>query len=87
METTLDRFGRIVIPKRVRDDLGLHAGSVLEIDEGEDRIVLRARSEEPDLVREDGVLVYAGEPVDDLEQAVEAQRRSRSRGVAAWRRR
>ena len=87
METTLDRFGRIVIPKRVRDDLGLHAGSVLEIDEGEDRIVLRARSEEPDLVREDGVLVYAGEPVDDLEQAVEAQRRSRSRGVAAWGRR
>lgn len=87
METTLDRFGRIVIPKRVRDDLGLHAGSVLEIDEGEGRIVLRARREEPDLVREDGVLVYAGEPVDDLEQAVEAQRRSRSRGVAAWGRR
>jgi len=28
METTLDKFGRIVIPKRVRDDLGLKPGAV-----------------------------------------------------------
>ena len=27
METTLDKFGRIVIPKRVRDDLDLKPGS------------------------------------------------------------
>lgn len=85
MEATLDRFGRIVIPKRVRDDLGLHAGSVLEIDDADDRIVLRVRREEPDLVREDGVLVYTGEAVGDIEEAIEAQRRKRSREVAAWR--
>lgn len=85
METTLDRFGRIVIPKRVRDDLGLRAGSVLEIDDSDDRIVLRVRREEPDLVQEDGVLVYTGEPVGDIEEAVENQRRRRSRDVAAWR--
>ena len=84
METTLDRFGRIVIPKPVREGLGLRAGSVLEIEEREDRIVLSVRREEPDLVREDGVLVYTGEAVGDLEEAVEAQRRSRSRDVAAW---
>lgn len=84
METTLDRFGRIVIPKRVRDDLGLHPGSVLEIDDVDDRIVLRVRREEPDLVREDGVLVYTGGAVGDIEEVVEAQRRRRSRDVAAW---
>lgn len=85
METTIDRFGRIVIPKRVRDDLGLRAGSVLEIAEVEDEIVLRVRREEPDLVREDGVLIYTGEPAGDLEQAVEAERRSRVGDVSAWR--
>lgn len=85
MEATLDRFGRIVIPKRVRQDLGLHEGTVLEIEEREDRIVLSVRREEPDLVREDGVLVYTGEAVEDLEHAVEASRRSRSRGVAGTR--
>lgn len=84
MEATLDRFGRIVIPKRVREDLGLRVGSVLEIEERDDQIVLSVRRDEPDLVREDGVLVYTGEAVGDLEQAVEAQRRSWVRDVAAW---
>ena len=84
MEATLDRFGRIVIPKRVREDFGLHVGSVLEIEERDDQIVLSVRREEPDLVREDGVLVYTGEAAGNLEQALEAQRRSRLRDAAAW---
>ncbi len=32
MDLTLDRFGRVVIPKRVRDRLGLHPGSRLRLD-------------------------------------------------------
>lgn len=84
MEATLDRFGRIVIPKRVREDLGLRVGSVLEIEEREDQIVLSVRRDEPDLVREDGVLVYTGEAVGDLERAVEAQRRARARDASGW---
>lgn len=69
MEVTLDRFGRIVIPKRVREGLGLKAGTVLEIEEGDEELVLSVRREEPDLVREDGVLVYTGEAVGELEKA------------------
>jgi AbrB family looped-hinge helix DNA binding protein len=84
MEATVDRFGRIVIPKRVRDELGLGAGSVLEIEECDERIVLSVRRDEPDLVRVNGVLVYTGEATGDLEEAVEAQRRGRSRHAAAW---
>lgn len=82
--TTLDRFGRIVIPKRVREGLGLRAGSVLEIEEREHRIILKVRREEPDLVREDGVLVYTGEAVGGLERTVEVQRGARSRIVSVW---
>ncbi len=33
METTIDRFGRVVIPKRLRDDLGLKVGEPLVIEE------------------------------------------------------
>ncbi len=31
MRTTIDAAGRVVIPKRIRDDLGLDAGRDLEI--------------------------------------------------------
>lgn len=79
METTLDRFGRIVIPKRVRDDLGLDAGNVLQIEASGEEIVLRVLREQPDLIREDGVLVFTGEAVGDLEDAVENQRRRRAK--------
>jgi AbrB family looped-hinge helix DNA binding protein len=84
VEATLDRFGRIVIPKQVREDLGLRVGSVLEIEARQDQVVLSVRRDEPDLVREDGVLVYTGEAVGDLEEAIAGQRRSRAREASAW---
>jgi len=84
MEATLDKFGRIVIPKRVREEFGLDPGAVLEIQGREGRIVLSPRPAEPDLVQEDGVLVFTGEAVGDLEAAVEEHRRRRARDVAAW---
>lgn len=86
METTLDKFGRIVIPKGVREELGLRSGTVFEIAPEHGRVVLRVLRDEPDLVREDGVLVFTGEAAGDLEEAVAVSRRSRSRDVAAWRR-
>ena len=29
--TTLDKFGRVLLPKQVRENLGLHPGDVLDI--------------------------------------------------------
>lgn len=81
MEATLDKFGRIVIPKRVREECGLAPGTVLEIEWGEGRIVLSPRADQPDMVREDGVLVFTGEAVGDLGGTVEAHRNRRSREV------
>ena len=60
MEATLDRFGRIVIPKKIREDFHLHVGSSIRIEEGEGEIVLKPVEGEPSLVKKGGVLVYAG---------------------------
>jgi AbrB family looped-hinge helix DNA binding protein len=88
MEVTLDKFGRVVIPKAVREHFGLGPGAVLEIDKGEeDGIVLRPRRPAPDLVEEEGVLVFTGEATADLEGAVERHRQDRSGQLAAWRKR
>ncbi len=86
METTLDKFGRIVIPKAVRDHYGLAAGVVLDIRSGEDGIVLLPQKPRPDLIEKGGVLVFTGEAEEDLEEAVERQREERMRQSSAWRR-
>lgn len=43
MKTTLtvDKAGRVVLPKAVRDELQLSAGDSLELESSEDQIVLR----------------------------------------------
>jgi len=85
LEVTLDKFGRVVIPKAVREHLGLGPGAVLEIEEGEkEGILLRPRRPEPDLIEEEGVLVFTGEPTADLESALERHRQSRAGELAAW---
>lgn len=80
MEVTLDKFGRVLIPKSVRERLGLGPGAILEIDQQEeDGILLRPRRPEPDLIEEEGVLVFTGEATGDLEWAVERDRPSRTK--------
>lgn len=85
MEATLDKFGRIVIPKQVRDDLGLSPGSVLKIEERDQGIVLKPIAESTPLVLKDGILVFTGEVEDDIEAAVRREREERSRKVAGLR--
>jgi len=41
MRTTIDRAGRIVVPKGLRERLGLRGGEELEIDEVDGRIEIR----------------------------------------------
>jgi AbrB family looped-hinge helix DNA binding protein len=72
-----DRFGRILIPKRVRDGLGLRPGSDLDIEETEGAILLRPVATDPPLIDEGGVLVFAGVADEDLAVAVERLRSRR----------
>lgn len=90
MEVTVDKFGRIVIPKSVRDLLGLKAGTelhleVTEHEAGERTIALRPTQEKPLLIDEEGLLVYTGtlqvENVDVVEH-LRAAREERARRQA-----
>lgn len=65
-ETTLDKFGRVVIPKEIRKALGLLPGSLLKIERRGGEIALCPIPEEPKLVQKGGVLVAQVEPLQDL---------------------
>jgi AbrB family looped-hinge helix DNA binding protein len=85
METTIDRFGRIVIPKDVRDDMGLEAGAVLQIEKEGEKIVLQPVQGEPQVMEKKGILVFTGTAVGDVGAALHEHRKRRlkkiSRGV------
>jgi AbrB family looped-hinge helix DNA binding protein len=77
MKTTLDKFGRIVIPKRVRDDLGLKPGTVLQIEQADQRIFIEPVSEGPHVVLKDGALIFSGTATGDLAGAIKVHREER----------
>jgi AbrB family looped-hinge helix DNA binding protein len=83
MKTTLDRFGRVVVPKDIRDRLGLRPGAEIEIDEKGYEIVLKPVEHEPSLMVKEGVLVYSGSATGDLSGAVRTHREERLRKAAS----
>jgi len=77
VKTRVDRFGRIVVPKEIRDRHGLVPGSEVELEESANLICLRPLAEMPGLVEKEGVLVFRGRATGDLESAVRAHRNAR----------
>ena len=65
METTLDKLGRIVIPRQLREDLGLRPGIRLQIEECQEEIRLKPIHGEDKVVLKDNVLVFTGDAAGD----------------------
>jgi AbrB family looped-hinge helix DNA binding protein len=60
----IDKAGRIVIPKPLREELGLQAGDALELETAGERIMLRPVRGTGPLVKEHGVWVFRiGQPL------------------------
>ncbi len=77
MKLRLDKAGRVVLPKPLRQRLGLRAGIALEATEAAEGILLRPITQRPSLVERHGFLVHTGQATrafdwqqlsDDLEQ-------------------
>ncbi len=68
MESSIDSAGRIVVPKPLRDALGLTAGSIVDISRYGAGLQLLPAGRTARLVEESGVLVATGDTaVDDDE--------------------
>lgn len=64
MITTIDTGGRVVIPKSIRDHLGLQPGIAVEVVEHDGHIEIAPANSTLELVEVDGVLVATSS--DDL---------------------
>jgi AbrB family looped-hinge helix DNA binding protein len=62
---TLDKAGRVVLPKPVRDELQVGPGDSLELESSEERIVLRPARGTGSVRKKRGVWVFdSGEPLE-----------------------
>lgn len=90
MTVTIDKFGRVLIPKPLRDRLGLAPGTALDLkvrdtDDGILTLELRPDCENAGLVREGALLVHHGrftDPDFDPVQFLRDQRSARARELA-----
>ncbi len=57
MKTTIDAGGRVVVPKAIRDELGLHAGQQVDVIVRDGHIEVVPVSAGVRLIERDGVLI------------------------------
>lgn len=79
MLVALDKFGRMVLPKVIRDAFGLQPGAALEIEERAECIVLKPVLDQTPIVEKDGLLVFRGKAAASMRDAVAEHRRLRMR--------
>ncbi len=63
---TIDKAGRIVLPKSVREELQLSPGDSLEVEVSKERVILRPIRRKRCIYKKQGVWVFhSGEPLDN----------------------
>ncbi|MFZ0303243.1 MAG: AbrB/MazE/SpoVT family DNA-binding domain-containing protein [Terracidiphilus sp.] len=81
----IDKAGRIVIPKKIREAMGLRAGTRLRLERAGDFLVMEPPVEEARLEMRDGLLVLVGggkRTVEDVNREIQEQRERRMKFVA-----
>jgi AbrB family looped-hinge helix DNA binding protein len=79
MIVTIDKAGRIVVPKEVRQRLGLRPNTELEIVDHPEGLLLRVSEVQPSLIRVNGLLVHQGRAEEgaDLDRVLQSVREER----------
>ncbi|MEK7407003.1 MAG: AbrB/MazE/SpoVT family DNA-binding domain-containing protein [Acidobacteriota bacterium] len=89
METTIDRAGRVVIPKAVREQAGLCPGQPLRVEWRDGKVGLEPVRQEPKLVRRGKRYVLAAPPgtpplgEDTVRRVIEEIREERIRRISS----
>ena len=81
-KVTLDRAGRVVLPKNLRDELHLSPGDILDVTVQGDEVKLRPRRSSSPLQKKQGVCVFStGKPMasDETAEALRDIREQRDR--------
>lgn len=77
MEAHIDKLGRIVIPKIMRDHTGLKAGTKVQIEEIDHHLIIKPIGHSSPFKKEGGIMVFMGTSTENLDLAVQKDREDR----------
>ena len=83
MTITIDKLGRIVIPKKIRDRFNLVPGSEMELEPLDDGVRLRVMGGEPALTVKRGILVHHSAEKADVNVVAFMQKEREARSLGA----
>lgn len=85
MRVTIDKAGRVIVPKPIRDRFDMQAGTTLELEVSADGIYLKVIDQGPSLYEKQGILVHHGSEKVDLDMAdtIDRERSRRNSDIAA----
>ena len=84
MELSIDKFGRVVLPKKLRERLGVRSGLTVEVLDAAGGVILKPVRHAPTLIRKQGILIHQGQPSRSVAwpTLVEDEREERIRKIA-----
>lgn len=84
VQIPIDKFGRVVLPKEIRDRLGVRPGTEFEVEEQENIILLKPVGKKSRIVEKDGWWVIETDgpiPEDAILKAIEQDREDRDKAI------
>ena len=66
-QLTLDKFGRVEIPEKIRQKLGINNDTKLSLKVENGQLILKPLQSELETYYEDGILVFKAEPIGNVE--------------------
>ena len=82
IKTRIDRFGRIVIPKKIRSDFGLQNNAEVILEAGENGIIVHPKASLPFVTEKEGIIVVCSEPTEAFTEFLKKEREDRNRKIA-----
>jgi AbrB family looped-hinge helix DNA binding protein len=86
LEIPIDKAGRVVLPKEVRDQLGIHEKTKFKVTEESNKIILTPIRTEPKIVKKNGLLVVQAPEAKDLDivEEIKKMREKRNKHVRGY---
>jgi bifunctional DNA-binding transcriptional regulator/antitoxin component of YhaV-PrlF toxin-antitoxin module len=83
-QLALDQFGRVEIPEKIRQQLGIDDETKLSLKVENGQLILKPLNPELEIYYEDGILVFKAEPMANTETIIDELRTERINELISW---